>query len=373
MLRRLIALLAVCSLASAVEVELTLTSGRTVRGEVISETDGGLTLRMRTQARGGIQAVDVAYQKADILRRKELPSLDQQYAERKERTPDTVPEQCGLAQWCYENSLREKARDHAKHVLESDSTNAWARRILDKCGYVEVEGAWVDEGEYAKANGVVRIDGQFIPVAVAEGRRVLGRAVAARDALAKKIADMRDQVENKPKAAEEADAKMKSGTAAAEAAKKDIEVAEEQLAALREETPKGEASRDRQQKKIDELTKRIAELKVKQRDAKRTADDAKRAADLARSAGERVQTELPKLEAALTKAEAEVAAAIAKLPADDPVAKAAIAPSPAKEDATDAKQAKGAKPSDKAGDEQPAEDKPAEDKPAERRLRRGAD
>jgi hypothetical protein len=344
----------------AAEVELSLANGRTVRGELVQDGDTVL-LRSRHPVRGGVRLVDASYAKADILKRKEIPGAQQQYDERKARTPDTVPEQCTLAQWAYENCLREQAKVHAERVLVQDPENAWARRILDNCGYMEVAGKWVDEAEHLKANGLVRVDGEILAAGLAEARKAYQRASVVATAARKKVEEARSAAGDRPKNAAAAEAKVKEGTAAVEAAKKQQEEIDAQIEKLRGENMRGEAA-ERRDKQVDDLTKKRAESVQKQREAKKSADEAKRSATADKNAGEKAKAALPDLEAALAKAETELKAAAAKLPADDPVLakKAGDGEKPVAEKPT-----KGDK---------PASDAPAKpDAPPVRRLRNGGE
>lgn len=355
-------LLLIAALTAAADVELALTNGRTVRGEIVSESDAGITLRSRFPTRGGMRQVETSFVKSDILRRKDLPGVRQLYDERRKQTPDTVPEQCTLAQWAYENCLRDEAKSHAMRVLQMDAENAWARRILDNCGFMEVNGAWVDEAEHLKANGLVRVDGEIMVAGLADARTAYRRARAAYLQAKRKCDEVRTTATEKPRSAAAADAKAKESTAAIEGAKKGVEEAEAALAAAREEpSGKGDEARRERLDRIAKAQQAVTAAKQRQRDAVDAAEKAKRAAATDKTAGDRAKASLPELEAALAKAEAEMKAAAAKLPADDPLlqeqaADGAVADGPA------------APPEVPAARQEPA---PEPEKPQVRRLRAG--
>jgi len=358
-MRSSLLILLTAALVGAADVELALTSGRTVRGELVSEADANLVLRSRFPARGTVKLVESTYAKTDILRRKDLPSIQQQYDERKARTPDTVPEQCTLAQWAYENCLREQAKGHALHVLEVDADNAWAKRILDNCGYLEVSGKWIDEAEYLKANNLVRVDGELVPADLAEARREYIRARTNETNLKRKVAETRETATGKAESAATADAKVKESTAAAEAAQKGADEAEKALAEARQSPQgKGDDGRKERSERIDAAVKRLTDARTKVSEAKTAAEKAKRSGSSDKSAAERAKTALPELETALAKAQQDVKTATAKLPKDDPLlAKPAVEEKPAPEAAKKPEAAAGA---------------PAEaPKPQLRRLRSG--
>lgn len=355
----LASLLAACAFAA--DVELSLTNGRTVRGEVVSETEANIVLRSRYPGRGSVKQVESSYIKSDILRRKDLPGVMQQYEQRSKQTPDTVPEQCTLAQWAYENCLREQARTHALRVLGMDPENAWARRILDNSGYMEVDGKWVDEAEHLKANGLVRVDGEIMVAGLADARTAYKRAKAVYASAKHKYDEAKGVATEKPRSAATAEAKAKESAAAAEAAKKSVEEAEAQLAQIREEPAgKGDDARKERLDRISKAQQAVNAAKQKQRDAKDAADKAQQAAKSDKRAGDSAKSSLPELEAALAKADAELKAAAAKLPADDPLLKEEA---PAEPKAADKDKDAGAPPKD----DQQAEP----EKPKVRRLRAG--
>jgi hypothetical protein len=354
----LLLLIAALTTATAADVELALTNGRTVRGEVVTESDASIVLRSRFPARGGVKQVESSYAKPDILKRKDLPGVTQQYEERAKNTPDTVPEQCTLAQWAYENCLREQAKTHAVRVLSLDPENAWARRILDNCGFMEVEGAWVDEAEHLKANGLVRVDGEIMVAGLADARKAYQRARAAYLAAKRKVEETRAIATEKPRSAAAAEAKAKESTAGIEAAKKAIEEAEAQLATAREEpAAKGDSARKERQDRINAAQQAVTTAKQKQRDVKDAADKAKQTANTDKAAGERAKATLADQETVLAKAEADMKEAATKLPADDPLLKEEAAPPEEKV-------------ADKSASKQ-EEKAPEPEKPKVRRLRAG--
>jgi colicin import membrane protein len=363
-MRRCLPLLltAFAALAGAADVELVLADGRTVRGEFIAEADGRITVRARFPARGQVKRIDTSYPVADVLRRKDLPSPEQQYAERAERTPETIPELCSLAQWCYENGMREQARTQALRVLALDATNAWARRILDNAGYLELEGRWVDEEAYLKEQGLVRLDGELVKAEIAEARRDARRAIAARSAARSKVESLRAGSNG----GTGAEAKAKSAEAAAEAAGKAVEAAEEALAKLRDQPPaRGDDARRARDERIAAAQKALQTARLKEREAQKASDEAKRTAESEKRTLDTAKRDLPEAEKALAKAEADLVAALAKLPANDPVVAEA---KPKDEAPADAKP----EPKTKPGSDAPAEPAQPEPKPR-KRLQAGGD
>lgn len=320
-MRTCIILLVCLGCIAAADVELSLDDGRTLRGELVAQQeDGAVVLRRFFWANGEIRHADQPFAAATILRRKEVPSARQQYDERVARTPDTIPEQCSLAQWAYESFLREQARTHALRVLELDGESAWARRILDNCGYLEVEGKWVDAAEYLKANNLVRIDGKLVPAGLAEARREYLRCREADAQAQRKLEEERARAGDKPRSAAAAQAEAKQAERAAETAAKAVAVAEERLKAVRE-SPQGagDQARKERQDRLAKAQEALNAARQAQREATTLANQKTKAAEKDRAAGDRAKSVLPELQAAATKAAAALKAAAAKLPPDDPL------------------------------------------------------
>ncbi|MEK7414468.1 MAG: hypothetical protein AAB263_14230 [Planctomycetota bacterium] len=311
---------------SAADVELSLASGQTIVGEIVKDGEDAVVIRQAFATRGGARIVEVSFKRTDILHRKELPSLLQRYEERKARTPDTVPEQCTLAQWCSENCLRELAHKHATHVLTLDPDNTWAKRTLDSCGYLYLadKGQWVDEVPYLKANNLAKLDGKLVPAEYAESRIALSKAVTARDQLTKLVDEKKTIVRDKGAAADGNEAKAKQSAAAVEAVKKALDQAQQTLEtaqttpSTKPETPAAHA------KRLDDLAKKRDAAQAKLSETKKAADAAKRLASIDKSQVESAKGSLTDLEASLTKAKSDVVAAAAKLPKDDPAVIAAV-------------------------------------------------
>lgn len=323
-LRCLPILLAVAVLGAA-DVEVALTSGRTVRGELIKDNDGSLTVRLRSPVRGGVKQVEATYPRNDILRRKDLPSLDVQYEDRRKATNDTVPDLCVLAQWCYENCLRERAFTHASKVLELDGDNAWAKHILDSCGYIAVDGKYVDEEKYLADTKQEKVDGQILPVAVAEARRALSRAVGARDSAAKRLATYQAILKDKPAAVAADEAKAKDAAAAADAAKKAYEAAKKKYDESGTQPLAKNETADKRQKSQSDMLAAVNKLVDKVNETKRASDAASRQLTSDKGALDRANAQIADCQAAVDKAVADIKEAAAKLPADDPAAKEALA------------------------------------------------
>jgi hypothetical protein len=338
-MRRILLSLAATAILAAADapappplVELSLSNGRTVRGELVAEADGQLTIRSRFPVRGDERAVTTNYLVGDVLKRKELPPIAKQYDELKAATPETVPELSRLAQWCYENCLRAQAKEHAEQVLRLDPGSAWARNILDKCGYVEANGAWVDEAAYMKDNSLARLDGKLVPQAVADGRKALAKALTVRDNLVRQITELAPAEKEAPKRIADAEAQVKDLPAKIEQARKDAAAAEEEMNAQNRlvaipanQRPAGTAD---PQRALAAATRKRDDANKRREDAEKQLSEAKRRLAVDRTALDRSRRDLPDLRDSLVRQIAEVERICATLPADDPVAAEARASQP---------------------------------------------
>lgn len=322
---RCLSLLLLAALVAAADVELALTSGRTVRGELVKDDDATVTIRLRSPVRGGVKMVEATYQRADIMRRKALPGLDQQYAERLKASSKTVPDLCVLAQWCYENCLREHAHEHAVQVLQLDGDNAWAKHILDNCGYILVADKWVDEDAYLKDTKQAKVDGQIMPADQAEARRSLDRAVTVRTAAMKRLASLQGVLKDKPAAVSSDGAKAQSAQAAYDGAKQAYDEGKKKYDEFSGQPLGKKETPEARQKKVNDGLATVNKLADKVTEAKRSLDTANRQLASDKGALDRANAQIAEAQATADKATAELKAVAAKLPADDAAAQAAPA------------------------------------------------
>ena len=75
------------------------------------------------------------------------------YRQTREKYPETIDGQIGLARWCSKHKLEDQARAHLTRVLEFDPDHAEARQHL---GFRSVNGTWVDEHDIAEAQTFAR-------------------------------------------------------------------------------------------------------------------------------------------------------------------------------------------------------------------------
>ncbi|MFO0838784.1 MAG: HEAT repeat domain-containing protein [Phycisphaerae bacterium] len=110
-----------------------LKTGGLIEGDIIAETDEGVSVRT---------TVGLVTLPSDVIEKIERgPSVFQDYAARKANAPDTPADQFALAEWCGQNDLSADRRRHIARALELDPDFAPARRAL---GQVRVGALWVD-------------------------------------------------------------------------------------------------------------------------------------------------------------------------------------------------------------------------------------
>ncbi len=321
-MRRIIAVLSfilVLPLAiAAAEVELVLTNGQTVRGEIVNEVGGELSLRRTVATKSGAIVSETSYKADDIAKRTAVKSAAEEYPARATGTPDTAPAQYSLAVWCRDNALADAAATHAKRALVLQPGHALARDLLGNLGWIEREHVWVLESEWLAAQGLVKYAGRYVTPADAEACKAYDQVVKVRDGLAAKVAELSHDAD--------ADAIARAGKDAAAKA-----TAAKQATAAATDATRRAADLDkrlsdaRSAKVAPDLLKQLAEQRTAAAKAATEANDAvktatkdaasaKTAADAAGKNQTKANTDLPELRTKLAAAEKAVAAAKLKLP-----------------------------------------------------------
>lgn len=81
-----------------------------------------------------------------------------EYLEKAPLTPESVPDQWALAQWCKERSLSDERKLHLRRVVELDPNHQLARRAL---GYQFLEGKWVTREQFRRQEGFELYKGKW--------------------------------------------------------------------------------------------------------------------------------------------------------------------------------------------------------------------
>jgi predicted nucleic acid-binding Zn-ribbon protein len=141
----------------AATVEIRVTSGDLITGEVVSETANTLELKRLVLVRHKPVETSITVQKSTITTRKEVPALTQQYEARRDNADASLLAQCALARWCLDRALTEQALVHTRRAEESDNASAIVAKLYRDLGFVQVEGKWVAEDEHLASTGKVKV------------------------------------------------------------------------------------------------------------------------------------------------------------------------------------------------------------------------
>jgi hypothetical protein len=342
-----LALLSACGALGAATVEIRVTSGDLITGEVVQETASVLELKRQVMIKHKPVETSISVQKVNITMRKEVPSIGEQYQARKAGAQPSLLGQCALARWCVDHALVDEALEHTKAADQEDPMSAIVAKLYHDLGYTQVDGAWVDESEHLAKTGLVKV-----------GDAVMTKeeAAAAKEQTIKAGANA--HIEQQIRDAEWA---IKTGEKKLAEATERRDKAKSELAKASADT-KGATNRKEQlQKQIDARASRPQNNRSQQQD---TADRAALQAaggdaSTAASAEKKWEKELENANEALTRVKASVDKAKAALPdlkKQLEVATGKPAETPAKP---------GDKPAEKTADK-PADKPAAEGKPKSR-------
>ena len=123
-----------------------LASGGQVQGEWLNKEEAPLVRYVIRQPSGLILKL-TQEQVREHLR--ELPA-EREYEERAEQTPDTVPAQWKLADWCRDHHLMRQRTTHLQRIIELDPNHQGARALL---GFAFVNGRWTTKQDYHRSEG----------------------------------------------------------------------------------------------------------------------------------------------------------------------------------------------------------------------------
>ena len=89
---------------------------------------------------------------------KSLSRAEKSYLQKAVRTEDTTAAQWALAQWCYENKLRNRGDQHAQRVIELEPGHEEARRRLR---FELVDGEWMTREQKMARQGFFPYKGKY--------------------------------------------------------------------------------------------------------------------------------------------------------------------------------------------------------------------
>ena len=131
-----------------------LNSGGRVVGELINRDQSPRRQYLVRTPDGG----QVTLEKSQVQRVLYPSAAELEYEKIAPSYPDTVEGQWKLATWCGEHGLHSQRKAVLERIVELDSDNAEARRVL---GFHQVQGKWVTTDEELKARGYVRYKGRW--------------------------------------------------------------------------------------------------------------------------------------------------------------------------------------------------------------------
>ncbi|HEX3134029.1 MAG TPA: hypothetical protein VHX44_10665 [Planctomycetota bacterium] len=321
-------------LDAATTVEIRVTSGDLITGEIVQESANTIELKRMVVVRHKPIETTVTLQKTNITMRKEVPPLLEQYETRRTNTADSLLTKCALARWCLDRALTDQSLVHTREAEKLDKFSPIVAKLYNDLGYIQVDGAWVDEDEHLASTGKVKVGDTVMSkedAAVAKEQIIKAGANAH---IEQQIRDAEWAIKTNEKKLTEVTErrdKAKADLAKAEADAKGAENRQQQLEKRREaRAGKQQNNRTQQQEKDDGQA-----LQEASADASRAAASQKKSEKELKDAEEalaRVKATIDKAKAALPELQKQLAAA-------------------------------GGKPADKAGEK--TTDKPA-DKPAEK-------
>jgi hypothetical protein len=132
-----------------------LTSGGTVRGQILDEKSTKESLVVKLQIGGGEVTIERDKIQEVIRDKGSLAEYDQIKAD----YADTADDQFRLAMWCEKQKLYRQRKQHLDRVIELEPDHAAAR---EKLGYLRHEGKWLTRDQQQEAKGLVRFGGRFV-------------------------------------------------------------------------------------------------------------------------------------------------------------------------------------------------------------------
>ena len=163
----MMSLVGVIPLQAAVEVRVT--SGDLMTGDIIQETETTLQIKRTVMMKHKPVETNITLQKTSITSRKEVPALIEQYKTRAAAAQPDIFSQCVLARWCYERAMVEQSLNHTQIAEKLDASNPIVAKLYTDLGYVKDEtGVWTNQEEYLAKTGKVNLGGKIMTKEEAE-------------------------------------------------------------------------------------------------------------------------------------------------------------------------------------------------------------
>ncbi len=324
----------------AATVEVRVTSGDVITGEVVQETASVLEIKRLVMIKHKPSETSVTLQKTTITMRKEVPSFPEQYATRRANASESLLGQCALARWCLDRALVDLALEHTKAAETYDDASAIVAKLYGDLGYIKVDGKWVDETEHLATTGLVKVGDAVMTKEEAAAAKEQVAKAGANAHIEQQIRDAEWAIKINEKKLTEATERRDNAKTELAKAKADAKGATNRKDQLQKQMEaragKPQTNRSQQQDTADR-----AALGAASSDASTAAGAEKKWEKELESTNEaltRVKTALDKAKTALPDLKKQLEAATAK-PAETPAAGAVKA---------------GDKPADKAAADKPA-------------------
>lgn len=335
-------------LGAATTVEVRVTSGDLITGEVVQETATSLEIKRMVLIKHKAVETTITVAKSTITMRKEVPSLTAQYETRRASAQSTLLGQCALARWCLDRALTEQSLVHTQKAEQLDRFSPLVTKLYTDLGYIKVDDKWVLESEHLASTGKVKVGDAVMTKEEAAAAKEQTIKAGANASIEQKIRDAEWVIKNGERKLEEATERRdtaKSELAKAEADMKGAENRKEQA----QKRMDARAGRQQGQQNPRGQNQERADQETLQQ----AAADANRAS----GAQKKYEKELENAEEALAKVKASIDKAKAALP-DLQKQLAAATGKPAEGVDGKASEKAGDKPAEKTTDKPAADAKP---------------
>jgi hypothetical protein len=335
-------------LGAATTVEVRVTSGDLITGEVVEETATSLEIKRLVLIKHKPVETTITVSKSTITTRKEVPALTAQYETRRASAQSTLLGQCALARWCLDRALTEQSLVHTQKAEQLDRFSPLVTKLYTDLGYIKVDDAWVVESEHLASTGKVKVGDTVMTKEEAAAAKEQTIKAGANASLEQKIRDAEWVIKNGERKLEEVTERRdtaKTELAKAEADMKGAENRKEQAQKRIEaragrqqgqQNPRGQNQERADQETLQQATADASRASGAQKKYEKELENAEEAVA-------KVKASIDKAKAALPELQKQLAAATGK-PADGADGKAS--------------EKAGDKPAEKAADKPVADGKP---------------
>ena len=298
-------------LGAATTVEVRVTSGDLITGEVVQETASTLEIKRLVMFKHKAVETTITVNKSTITMRKEVPSNTEQYETRRASAQSTLLGQCALARWCLDRAMAEQSLVHTQKAEQIDRFSPLVTKLYGDLGYIKVDETWTVESDHLASTGKVKVGDTVMTkeeAAIAKEQTIKAGANAS---IEQKIRDAEWVIktgEKKLAEATERRDKAKGELAKAEADSKGALNRKEQIEKQREARA-GKATTNRSQQKdkedsatLQEAASEASRAGVAQKKWKKDLEGADEALAKLKASIEKATAALPELQKQLAAA-----------------------------------------------------------------------